>query len=141
MNFLAVLLSGKKKGYFLLIVDSNHCLICSKNCPPRHSPCISLTVIFLTKYVLMSITDSLAEALGSWVTGFRDSPSPSPVSRSECARVSLRLADSNHALGKQAKKGCLAEGSFVGYKLLLGGQLVSSPVLHFAYTGLAHPPQ
>lgn len=70
MNFLAVLLSGKKKGYFLLIVDSNHCLICSKNCPPRHSPCISLTVIFLTKYVLMSITDSLAEALGSWVTGF-----------------------------------------------------------------------
>lgn len=55
--------------------------------------------------------DGLTSASGSWFTGFRDSPSPSQVSRSKCARVSLRLAGSNHALGRQAKKACLAEGS------------------------------
>lgn len=53
----------------------------------------------------------LTSASGSWFTRFRDSPSPSQVSRSECTRASLRLADSNLALGRKAKKGCLAEES------------------------------
>lgn len=80
----------------------------------------------------------LTSASGSWFTGFRDSPPPSQVSRSKCARVSLRLVGSNHALvGKQKRAAWLRE-AIVGCKLLLGGQLLSSPVLHFAYTGLAH---